>query len=67
MFAGGLYVTAALGLESVGAYCAMIENSVCQKIEVIAEEGGEIIAIAIFVLALLRLLSSRYRMIAFRI
>ena len=65
--AGALYVAAAVGAEALGAYCSAGGSSLCLKFSVIFEESGEIIAIALFLLVLLKLLQLRCPMIAARL
>ena len=67
IFAGALYISAAMGAESVGGYCATIGNGACYLLEIIAEESGEIIAIALFILTMLSLLRLRCGRIALNI
>jgi hypothetical protein len=66
ILAGGLFIAAALGMEAVGGHCATTQNAACWQL-VIAEEGGETIALTLFVLALLALLRSRSRTFAVNI
>jgi hypothetical protein len=65
ILAGGLFIVAAMGMEAVGGHCATIHSTSCWQLEVIAEEGGETIALTLFMLALLSLLGSRCRTFTF--
>jgi hypothetical protein len=74
IFAGALFLAAVLGIESLGAHCATAGGTeprsfdrACWPVDVIAEESGEIIAITLFILALLELLRERVRSIAFNL
>jgi hypothetical protein len=58
-FAGGLYVAAAVGMEMVGGYCVSIGNRDCFRMEVIAEETGEIVGATLLFLVMLLLLQMR--------
>jgi hypothetical protein len=67
IFAGCLYLTAVIVLESIGGYCVVNTHKLCTSIVIVAEESGEIIAIVVFIVALLMLLNARCRTIAFKI
>ena len=67
ILAGALFLASAMGDESIAAHCVSIGNMTCYQLEVIAEEGGEIIAITIFILTLLTLLGSRCDTVAVKI
>ncbi len=57
--AGGVYVAAAMGLETIGGYCFTIEDKACNSLEVIAEESGEIVGMTLFIMAMSLLLQLR--------
>ncbi len=57
--AGGLYIIAAIGMEMVGGYCLTIGSPTCYRLEVVAEESGEIVGATLFFLAMVLLLQRR--------
>jgi len=59
ILAGGVYIAAALGLETVGGYCATLGDRTCFRLEVIAEESGEIVGMTLFIMAMSLLLQLR--------
>ena len=67
VFAGALLLTSAMGDEAIAGHCASVQNWTCYRLEVIAEESGEIIGITIFILALLALLGSRRHAVAVKL
>jgi hypothetical protein len=61
IFAGALFLAAALGVESIGGYCATEGSQSCWQGAIITEESGETIALTIFILALVAILRTRAR------
>jgi hypothetical protein len=56
ILAGGVFVTSAMGFESIGGRCVNVRNQLCRILEIIAEESGETIGLTIFIIALAAIL-----------
>jgi hypothetical protein len=66
-FAGALFILAAMGAECVEGYCQSNALWHCVESEQLVEESGEIIAIMLFILALLMLLRTRTSMVTLKL
>jgi hypothetical protein len=67
ILSGLLFLAAAMGVESIEGYCHTYGMRACRITSVIFEEGGEMIALTIFLVTLFGLLRARQRAVTFEL
>jgi hypothetical protein len=67
ILSGLLFLAAAIGVESIEGYCHTYAMRACRVTSIIFEEGGEMIALTIFLVTLFGLLRARQRAVTFKL